>query len=275
LKLFFFLFLVAIAAAAAQSKKTVTMAVFGDEPAKFKALKPLKANLEKTLLKEGGYRISDRSDAVLKFLRKDFEYNAGTSVMDEDARQINELYKTQYICIVESSDIGGGSFSLEAKLVSAETGEPSATAYIQSKLLTPQDVTRAGDALVSQLLGKTGGIFINPDYKMNKLSQDFASLLKKKISIKDGYCGADGIMVQISAEAPNCTKARNSVSCSIEVSLNGHGCTNEAEVHLNGAVSATDRAEKLAIDMAKKELLSGKADFIKEWVLELAPWKNK
>jgi len=258
----------------AQGKKSITMAVFGDEPAKFKALKPLKAKLEKAFLKEGGYKVTDRSDAILNFLKKDFEYLPGTFVLDEDARQINDLYKTQYICIVESSNTGDGYFVLSARLVSASEGEHPTEATVQSKLLTQQDINQAGDMLVIQLLKLTGGVFIDQSYKMNPLSQEFSIVLKKRISFKDGYCGAGGLKVQIDTTEPICNETRNTVSCTIDVSLEGFSCTNEGEVHLKGSVSATDRSKAAAITMAKKELLNGKAYFIKDWVSELSEWNR-
>jgi hypothetical protein len=266
-----FVFL-SVAFATAQNKKTVAMGVFGEESAKFKALKPLRQKIESTLSKEGKFKVTDRSDAILKLLRKDYEYDEGTSVADDDAIQIGELFKSQYVCIVESLNIGDGYFLLNAKLVEAE--EPSVTASVQSKLLTQQDVNKAVNELVSQLLKRSGGIFIDPKYKMSVLSQEFTKVLKRKITFKDGSCGANSIVVQINVSEGVC-EGHNSVSCNIDVSLDGIGCTNEAELHLKGTVSATDKTSKAAMDVAKKELLSGKTDFIKEWVEELKPWTGK
>jgi len=269
------IFLFAILAAA-QGKKSISMAVFGEEPAKFKATKPLKAKLQNAFLKEGNYRVTDRSDEILKSLRKFFEYPEGTIVEDEDARQINDQYNynSQYICIVESSNNGDGYFTINAKLISTDAGEPSTMATAQSKFSNQQEINRIGDELVSQLLGRTGGIFLDPSHKMDQLSREFFNVLKKRIKFKEGYCGANGIRTQISTEKPVCSKTQSSVSCTIDVSLDGFSCVNDGEVHLKASVTATDRTEAAAINMTKKELLSGKSAFINEWSLELLPWKD-
>ena len=260
--------------ASAQNKKTVAMGVFGEEGTKFKALKPLKQKFESSLSKEGKFKVIDRSDAILKFLRKDFEYEPGTSVADDDARQIGEIFKAQYLCVVESSNTGEDNFLLNATLVNVGGEEASSMASVQSKLLNQQDVNRAVDDLVSQLLKLAGGIYIDPKYKMNPLSQEFSKVLKKRITFKDGPCGASSIVVQINTSEGAC-EGQNSISCSIDVSLEGSGCTNEAELHLKGTVRATNKTEKAAMDGAKRELFGGKADFIREWVDELKPWTEK
>jgi hypothetical protein len=268
------LFLLA-AYASAQGKKTVAMGVFGEEGTKFKAIKPLKQKFESALAKEGKFKVTDNSVAILKLLRKDYEYEAGTMVADDDARQIGELLNAGYLCVLESSSTEEGSFWLNATLINVEEkGEASVAASVQSKLSNQQDVNRAVDDLVSQLLKRAGGIFIDSRYKMNQLSQEFAKVLKKRITLKDGPCSANSIVVQIDASEGVC-EGQNAISCSINVSLEGTGCTNEAELHLKGTVRATDRNEKTAMDVAKRELINGKPDFIRDWIEELKPWTGK
>jgi hypothetical protein len=270
-----FVLLFLLAAYASAQSKTLALGVFGEEGAKFKALKPLKQKFESTLSKEGKFKVTDRSAAILKLLRNDYEYDAGTLVADDDARQIGELFKAQYLCVVESSNNGSGHFMLNATLVNVEEeDEPSVAANVQSRLSNQQDVNRAADELVSQLLKRTGGIYIDSRYKMNSLSQEFAKVLKKRVAFKDGPCSANSMVVQINTSEGGC-EGQNAISCSINVSLEGTGCTNEAELHLRGTVRATDKTEKAAMDVAKRELLNGKPDFIRDWVEELKPWTGK
>jgi hypothetical protein len=260
--------------ASAQSKKIVAMGVFGEEGTKFKALKPLKQKFESTFSKEGNFKVIDHSAAILKLLIKDYEYEAGTLVADDDARQIGELFKAHYLCVIVSSNTGEGSFWLNATLVNVEAEEASVAASVQSKLSNQQDVNRAVDDLVSQLLKRAGGIFIDPDHKMDPLSREFAKILKKRIAFKEGPCSTNSMVVQISTSEGEC-EGQKAISCSINANLEGSGCTNEAELHLRGTVRATDRNEKTAMDVAKRELLSGKPDFIRDWIEELKPWTGK
>ncbi len=264
------------ALAVAQGKQSISMAVFGEEPAKFKAIKPLKTKLQNTFLKEGNYRVTDRSDEILKSLRNFFEYQEGTIVEDKDARQINDQYNynSQYICIVESFNNGDDYFTINAKLISTDAKEPSTMGTAQSRLSNQQEINQVGDELVSQLLGLTGGIFLDPNHKMDQLSRDLFNVLRKRITFKEGYCGANGIRTQINAEKPVCIKTQSSVSCTIDVSLDGFGCVDDGEIHLKASVTATDRTESEAMNRTKKELLNGKSNFINEWSLELLPWKN-
>jgi len=266
------LFLLA-AYATAQNKKTVAMGVFGEEGKKFKAIKPLKQKFESTLSKEG-FKVTDRSAAILKLMRSDYEYEPGTIVADDDARQIGELFNAQYLCVLESSNTDEGYFWLSATLVSVEEKEASITATTRSKLSNQQDVNRAVDELVGQLLQRPGGIYMDPKHKMDPLAQEFAKLLKRRIAFKDGPCGANSIVVQLSTGDWVC-EGHNSISCSINVSLDGSGCTNEAQLHLKGTVRATDINENAAMNVAKKELLNGKPDFIRDWIEELKTWVEK
>jgi len=264
-----------VAYANAQGKKTVAMGVFGEEGAKFKAIKPLKQKFESTLAKEGGFKITDNSIAILKFMRKDYEYEPGTMVSDDDGRQIGELLKAQYLCVLESSNSGEDDFWLNATLLNVAGEEASVVASVQSKLSNQQDVNRAVDDLVSQLLRRNGGVFIDTRYRMNQLSQEFLRVLKKRMTFKEGPCSANSMVIQIDVGEWVCEGKQNLMSCSVDVSLDGSGCTSEAQMHLRGSVRATDKNEKAAMDAAKRELLNGKPDFIRDWVEELKPWTGK
>jgi len=259
--------------ASAQGKKTVAMGVFGEEGTKFKAMRPLKQRLESALLKEGKFRIVDRTNDILKLLRTDFEYDAGTMVSDDDARQIGDILKADYLCIVESSSTVENYFLLKARLVSVEE-QTSATVRVQSNLSSQQDINRAVDELISQFFKRPGGLFLDPKYRMNPLSLEFANSLKRRVSFKDGPCIANSMVIQINVNENGC-EGQNSITCSIYATLEGTGCTDEAELHLKGMVKATDRTEKAAMDVAKRELLSGRPNFIGDWIEELKPWVGK
>jgi len=147
-------------------------------------------------------------------------------------------------------------------------------ASVQSNLSNQQDVNRAVDDLINQLMKRPGGIFLDQSYKMDPLSSEFTKILKKRINLKDGPCSANSMVVQIETGEWSCG-GQNLISCSINVTLEGHGCTNEAQLHLKGTVRATDRNEKAAMEVAKRELLSGRPNFIGDWIGELKPWVDK
>jgi len=264
-----------VAYASAQNKKNVALGVFGEEGAKFKALKPLKQKFESSFAREGGFKVTDNSTAILKLMRNEYEYEEGIMVADDDARQIGVLFKAQYLCIIISSNTGDDSFWLNAALVNVAGEEGTVSASVQSKLSNQQDVNAAVDDLVSQLLQRAGGVFLDRSYPMDPLSKEFAKVLKKRITIKDGPCSANSMVVKISTEEPECSGRQNLTTCSINVSLEGSGCTSEAELHLRGTVRATDKDEKTATDVAKRNLLNGKPDFLIDWIEELKQWSGK
>jgi len=264
-----------IAYAGAQGKKTVVIGVFGEEGTKFKAIKPLKQSFQNALSKEGIFKVTDRSNEILKLMRGEFEYEPGTMLSDDDARQIGDILKADYVCVLESSSTGDDSFWLNANLVRVDRGEASVVASVQSNLSNQQDVNRAVDDLVNQLMRRPGGIFIDQNHNMDPLSKEFAKNLKKRISFKEGPCSANSMVVQIETGEWNCGGKLNLMSCSIDVTLEGHGCTNEAQLHLKGTVRATDKNENAAREAAKRELLSGKPNFISDWIGELKPWVDK
>ncbi len=261
--------------ASAQGKKTVAMGVFGEEGAKFKAIKPLKQNFQNALSKEGIFKVTDNSAAILKLMRGEFEYEPGTMLSDDDARQIGDILKADYVCVLESSSNGDGSFWLNTNIVRVERGEASIAASVQSNLSNQQDVNRAVDDLINQLMRRSGGVFIDPNHNMDPLSKEFVKNLKKRITLKDGPCSANSMVVQIETGEWNCGGKLNLMSCSVDVTLEGHGCTNEAQLHLKGTVRATDKNEKAAMEVAKRELLSGRPNFISDWIGELKPWTGK
>ena len=254
-----------------QGKKTLAIGVFGEEGTKFKAIKPLKQKFESSLSKEGKFKVTDKSAAILKLMRSDYEYEPGTMLSDDDGRQIGELLKAEYLCVLESSSTGEGSFWLNATLINVED-RTSITASVQSNLSNQQDVNRAIDDLVSQLMKRSGGVFIDTRYRMSQLSQEFLKVLKKRMTFKEGPCSANSMVVQIDNGEWNCSGKQNLMSCSIDISLDGSGCTNEAQIHLKGTVRATDKDEKAAMDAAKRELINGKPTFISDWIGELKPW---
>jgi len=261
-----------IAYASAQGKKTVALGVFGEE-GKFKAIKPLKQKFENNLSKAGKFKVVDQSAAILKLMRNDYDYEPGIMIAEDDARLIGEIFKAQYLCVVISSNTGEGDFWLNATLVNVAGEEATVEASVQSRLSNQQDVNRAVDDLVSQLLGRAGGIFIDTKYPMDPLSKEFAKVLKKRVAFKEGPCTANSMVVQISTSEGEC-EGQKLISCIINVSLEGTGCTNEAQLHLRGIVRATDRDEKTAMSVAKRELLAGKPDFIRDWIEELKPWSG-
>jgi len=264
-----------IAYAGAQGKKTVSLGIFGEEGSKFKALKPLKQKFESAFAREGGFKITDNSAAIHKLMLNEYEYEEGIMVADDDGRQIGTLLKAQYLCIIISSSIGEGAFWLNAALINVAGEEGTVMANVQSNLSNQQDVNMAVDDLVSQLLQRAGGVFFDRSYPMDPLSKEFAKVLKKKITIKDGPCSANSMVVKISTEETECSGRKSLTTCSIDVSLEGSGCTNEAELHLRGTVRATDKDEKTATDVAKRNLLNGKADFLEDWIDELKQWSGR
>ena len=267
-----FLFLLA-AYASAQGKK-VAIGVFGEEGTKFKAIKPLRQNFQNALSKEGKFKVIDNSAAILKLMRGEFEYEPGTMLSDDDARQIGDILKADYVCVLESSSTGDDSFWLNTNFVRVERGEASVVASVQSNLSNQQDVNRAVDDLINQLMKRPGGIFLDPSYKMNPLSSEFAKIFKKSINFKTGPCSANSMVIQIETGDWSCG-GQNLITCSINVTLEGHGCTNEAQLHLKGTVKATDKNEKAAMEVAKRELLGGRPNFISDWIAELKPWVDK
>jgi hypothetical protein len=284
-------FLLIICAAAMAQKPKVAVGVVGDEPPKSNALKGLGSQLTKALVKGGDYTAVDRSEAILKQLGKEHNYQRSGAVDDKQIKELGKQFGVQYMCIVESSEVMS-SFLLEAKLIDVETAEITGMGSIPSGLSGIGDLIAASEELATQLLGsgtggkKAGGqqnqnssgygngVFLDPDYTPDELSQSFIDIVGGEITMKSGTC-ISGIKIQIEAKEPSCSKASLGIVCGIDVNLKGTDCKNGKKLNLKGSIKGMDRyKEETATRQMWKKFDDGNADFLKEWKDKLKPWRD-
>ncbi|MDR3000028.1 MAG: penicillin-binding protein activator LpoB [Fibromonadaceae bacterium] len=275
--------------AMAQQKSKVAIGVIGEEPPKSNALKGLGSQLTKALVKNGEYTAVDRSDAILKQIGKEHRYQRSGAVSDRQIRELGKQFGVQYMCIVESSKVMD-SYLLEAKLVDVETAEIIGMGSTPSGLASIGDLIAASEELSIQLLGSGtkgrgsqrqsgsygSGVFLDPKYKPNEISQNFIDVVGSKIPmISAGTC-VSGIMVRIEAKEPSCSKGSIGLVCGIDVSLSGTDCKNNKKLNLRGSIRGMDRyREELALRQMWRRFDDGTLEFLDDWKDKLKPWMEK
>lgn len=273
---------------AVAQKPKVAVGIIGEEPPGSNALKGLGSQLTKALVKGGEYTAVDRSEAILTQLGKEHRYQRSGSVDDKQIRELGKQFGVHYMCMVESAGVMG-SYLLEAKLIDVETAEIMGMGSTPSGLASIGDLIAASEELAAQLLGsgaadgkkgdkqqKAGsygsGVFLDPDYRLDELSQNFADIVAGKIPLKNGTC-ISGVMVQIEAKEPSCVKGSIGLVCSVDASLRGTDCKSGKKVNLKGSIKGMDRyKEETALRQMWKRFDEGSPDFLNEWKDKLKPW---
>jgi len=168
---FLIVLLALCSAAAAQensAKPTVAVYMAGQEPRGALGVhKVMGGELVKALSRSEKYTAVNRTDAILKQLDKEHVYQRSGAVNDEQIKSLGQQLGVQYLCIVEISDVKGGTFYIEVQLVDVVTAEAVASATASSDLRTNQDMMIAAQYVARELVGggKSGASQSQPQAK--------------------------------------------------------------------------------------------------------------
>jgi hypothetical protein len=110
-----------VAVIAQGGKQNVAVYMAGKEPVGAKgAHKILGSELAKAITNSDTYSAVDRTDAVLKQIEKEHQYQRSGAVSDEQIKALGKQLGVSYLCIAEISEVKGGAYFLEARLVDVE-----------------------------------------------------------------------------------------------------------------------------------------------------------
>ena len=135
-------------------KPTVAVYMAGQEPRGALGVhKVMGGELVKAISRSEKYTAVNRTDAILAQLNKEQVYQRSGAVNDDQIKAIGQQLGVQYLCIVEISDVKGGTFYIEVQLVDVVTAEAVASATASSDLRTNQDMMIAAQYVARDLVG--------------------------------------------------------------------------------------------------------------------------
>ncbi|MDR2591696.1 MAG: formylglycine-generating enzyme family protein [Chitinispirillales bacterium] len=137
-----------------RAKPTVAVYMAGQEPRGALGVhKVMGGELVKAISRSEKYTAVNRTDAILAQLSKEHVYQRSGAVNDDQIKAIGQQLGVQYLCIVEISDVKGGTFYIEVQLVDVVTAEAVASATASSDLRTNQDMMIAAQYVARDLVG--------------------------------------------------------------------------------------------------------------------------
>jgi len=137
-----------------RAKPTVAVYMAGQEPRGALGVhKVMGGELVKALSRSEKYTAVNRTDAILSLLDKEHVYQRSGAVNDAQIKTLGQQLGVQYLCIVEISDLKGGTFYIEVQLVDVVTAEAVASATASSDLRTNNDMMIAAQYVARDLVG--------------------------------------------------------------------------------------------------------------------------
>jgi len=148
------LILFCVAAVIAQDgKQNVAVYMAGKEPVGAKgAHKILGSELAKAITNSDTYSAVDRTDAVLKQIEQEHSYQRSGAVSDEQIKALGKQFGVSYLCIAEISEVKGGAYFLEARLVDVEKATVLKIASVNSSLKDNKEMVSAAQRVARDLI---------------------------------------------------------------------------------------------------------------------------
>ena len=170
---------------AQEGRQNVAVYMAGKEPVGAKgAHKILGSELAKAITNSDTYSAVDRTDAVLKQIEKEHKYQRSGAVSDEQIKELGRQLGVQYLCIAEISEVKGGTYFLEARLVDVEKATVLKIASVNSSLKDNKEIVSAGQRVARELIFKKNEIvsYIPEEIKAdpNKAITDYTEAILAK-----------------------------------------------------------------------------------------------
>jgi hypothetical protein len=149
------LILFCIAAVIAQGgKQNVAVYMAGKEPVGAKgAHKMVGGELVKAISKSDKYSAINRTDEILQAIAKEHGYQRSGAVSDEQIKALGQQFGVQYLCIAEISEVKGGSFYLDVRLVDVVTATTINSATATNALKNNNEMMAVAQQVARELVG--------------------------------------------------------------------------------------------------------------------------
>jgi len=146
------------ALAFAQEDSAVAVYMAGQEPkGALGAHKMVGGELMKAISRSGKYSAINRTDEILKAITKEHGYQRSGAVSDDQIKTLGQQLGVQYLCIAEISNVKGGSFYLDVRLVDVVTAKTINSATATSALKNNSEMMAVAQQLARELVGGEAG----------------------------------------------------------------------------------------------------------------------
>jgi len=153
-------------ASAAESRQNVAIYMAGEEPASAPGMyNVLGGELAKAINNSKKYMAVDRTDAITNLLTKEHKFQRSGAVSDDQIKTLGKQFGVRYLCIAELSELQGGSYYLEIRLVDVETAVIVHTVTASSNLKGSAEMIRFAQQAARDLIDTDGAKEDRPPVK--------------------------------------------------------------------------------------------------------------
>ncbi|MDR2694626.1 MAG: formylglycine-generating enzyme family protein [Chitinispirillales bacterium] len=146
-----------LSAVAEHERQSVAVYMAGEERREILgAYKILGGELARAIGESDKYLAVNRTDAILGVLGKEHIYQRSGAVMDEQIKDLGKQFGAQYICIAEVSEVKGGTYYLDVRLIDVVTAKTVSSATAGSNLADINEMIRVAQELADALIGAKG-----------------------------------------------------------------------------------------------------------------------
>ncbi len=118
------------------------------------AYKILGGELARAISASDKYTAVNRTDIILGILGKEHIYQRSGSVMDEQIKDLGKQIGAQYLCVAEISEVKGGTYYLDARLVDVVTAKTVSSVTAGSNLADINEMIRVARELADELINE-------------------------------------------------------------------------------------------------------------------------
>jgi hypothetical protein len=139
--------------AAAQDRQTIAVYMAGDEPQGAMGVhKVMGGELARTISQSAKYSAVDRTDAIIRQLSSEHQFQRSGAVSDEQIKNLGKQFGVQYLCIADISLVGGRSYYLDVRLVDVVTAEIQRTITAGSSLKNVNEMMQVAQKIAFELI---------------------------------------------------------------------------------------------------------------------------
>jgi len=177
------------------------------------AYKILGGELARAISVSKRYIAVNRTEAILEILGKEHVYQRSGAVSDEQIQDLGRQIGAQYLCIAEISEVRGGTYYLDVRLVDVVTTKTVSSATAGSNLADINEMIRVAQELAGALMGgKSEAKEIKPAVIESAVYADAVKPVARAdgADFRDTKIGVDMVFVKGGAFVMGCTPDQES-----------------------------------------------------------------
>jgi len=199
---------------AEREKQSVAVYMADEEREAIKgAYKILGGELARAIGGSDKYTALNRTEAILEILGSEHVYQRSGAVSDEQIASLGGQVGAQYLCVAEISEVKGGTYYLDVRLVDVVTAKTVSSATAGSNLADINEMIRVARELARALLGgKSEAQEVKPAVIESAVYADAVKPVSRAdgADFRDGKIWVDMVFVRGGAFVMGCTPEQES-----------------------------------------------------------------